>query len=226
MLWPVICQGRTISQEALEWLRGWIEAHVDWSRKRLARELCVLWDWRNGMGRLKDFAARSFLLKLAERELIELPPVREYKRSGPKTVGWVKADFEHTPEPLCADLEQVRPVQLDWVEAGSDPARRVAFYLDRYHYLGWHVVGQNIGYLARDGLGRALVARRINADWQQKYGHGLDWLESFVEVGRFRGTCYQAANWRCVGQTRGRSRYDRDRTLSVPPKAVYLYRLR
>jgi hypothetical protein len=283
MLWPVICQGRTISQEALEWLRGWIGAHRDWSRKRLARELCVLWDWRNGMGRLKDFAARSFLLKLAERELIELPPVREYKRSGPQRVGWVKADFEHTPEPLCAQLEQVRPVQLDWVEAGSDPARRVAFYLDRYHYLGWHVVGQNIGYLARDSSGQdlavllfgaaawrcaprdrhldwseserliglhriannsrflilpyvrvphlashllALVARRINADWQQKYGHGLDWLESFVELGRFRGTCYQAANWRCVGQTRGRSRYDRDRTLSVPPKAVYLYRLR
>jgi hypothetical protein len=71
----------------------------------------------------------------------------------------------------------------------------------------------------------ALVARRISGDWQQKYGHGLDWLESFVELGRFRGTCYQAANWRCVGQTRGRSRYDRDRTLSVPPKAVYLYRL-
>src|SRR5271165_649763 len=55
MLWPVICQGRTISQEALEWLRGWIGAHRDWSRKRLARELCVLWDWRNGKGRLKDF---------------------------------------------------------------------------------------------------------------------------------------------------------------------------
>jgi len=71
----------------------------------------------------------------------------------------------------------------------------------------------------------ALVARRISGDWQQKYGHSLDWLESFVELGRFRGTCYQAANWRCVGQTRGRSRYDRDRTLSVPPKAVYLYRL-
>jgi hypothetical protein len=52
---------------------------MDWSRKRLARELWVLWDWRNGMGQLKDFAARSFLLKLAERELIELPPVREYK---------------------------------------------------------------------------------------------------------------------------------------------------
>ena len=28
----------------------------------------MLWDWRNGKGRLKDFAARSFLLKLTERE--------------------------------------------------------------------------------------------------------------------------------------------------------------
>ena len=41
-----------------------------------------------------------------------------------------------------------------------------------------------------------------------------------MEVGLFRGTCYRAANWRYVGQTRGRGRYDRDRTLSVPPKAV------
>jgi hypothetical protein len=83
---------------------------MDWSRKRLARELCVLWDWRNGMGRLKDFAARSFLLKLAGRELIELelPPVREYKRSGPQTVGWVKADFEPAPEPLCAAMRAAR----------------------------------------------------------------------------------------------------------------------
>ena len=106
MLRPVICQGRRISPEELEWLRGWIVTHGDWSRKRLARELCVLWDWRNGVGRLKDFAARSFLCKLAERGLIELPPVREYKRSGAQTLGWVKGDFEHTPEPLCAELKQ------------------------------------------------------------------------------------------------------------------------
>jgi hypothetical protein len=50
-------------------------------------------------------------------------------------------------------------------------------------------------------------------------------LETFVERDRFRGTCYRAANWRCVGQTRGRSRQDRDGTLRVPVKDVYLYRL-
>ena len=28
----------------------------------MAQELCRCWDWRNARGRLKDFAARSFLL--------------------------------------------------------------------------------------------------------------------------------------------------------------------
>ncbi|MGH7945508.1 MAG: hypothetical protein ACREF9_10915 [Opitutaceae bacterium] len=62
-------------------------------------------------------------------------------------------------------------------------------------------------HLASHVLG--LIARRIDADWRRKYGHGLRWLESFVERERFRGTCYRAANWRCVGQTEGGSR-DRD----------------
>jgi hypothetical protein len=69
------------------------------------------------------------------------------------------------------------------------------------------------------------VARRIGADWQAKYGHGLDALESFVERDRFAGTCYRAANWRLVGTTRGRSRQDRDHTRAVPVKDVYLYPL-
>jgi hypothetical protein len=147
-----------------------------------------------------------------------------------------------------------------------DFAARWAFDLARYHYLGLHVVGENLGYLACDTQGRDLgcllfgaaawrgaprdrfpgwtdsqrrerlphlasyrldaVARRIAADWHAKYGHGLDWLETFVERGRFAGTCYRAANWLCVGQTRGRSRQDRDHTTIVPVKDVYLYRLR
>ena len=70
------------------------------------------------------------------------------------------------------------------------------------------------------------VARRIAADWQAKYGHGLVVLETFVERGRFAGTGYRAANWQRVGSTRGRSRQDRARTLQVPVKDFYLYALR
>ena len=71
----------------------------------------------------------------------------------------------------------------------------------------------------------AVIARRIRGDWQEKYGHGLFMLETFVEIDRFRGTCYRAANWRYVGTTKGRSRNDRYTRLHVPVKAVYLYPL-
>jgi hypothetical protein len=77
--------------------------------------------------------------------------------------------------------------------------------------------------LASHVLGR--VARRIARDWHEKYGHGLRWLETFVERERFAGTCYRAANWQCVGQTQGRSRQDREHCTRVPVKDVYLYAL-
>jgi len=71
----------------------------------------------------------------------------------------------------------------------------------------------------------AIAARRISADWQRKYGHGLVLLETFVENGRFRGTCYRAANWTCVGQTTGRTRNDRNHDIQTPVKSIYVYPL-
>lgn len=71
----------------------------------------------------------------------------------------------------------------------------------------------------------AKVARRISSDWTDKYGHPVCILETFVECGRFLGTCYKASNWICVGKTKGRSRNDRYNTLKVPVKDIYLYPL-
>jgi len=71
----------------------------------------------------------------------------------------------------------------------------------------------------------AKVARRISSDWTAKYGHPIYILETFVECGRFRGICYKASNWICVGKTKGRSRNDRYSTLKVPVKDIYLYPL-
>jgi len=72
------------------------------------------------------------------------------------------------------------------------------------------------------------VAQRIEADWQRRYGHRLHWLETFVQPDRFRGTCYQAANWIHVGQTTGRTRQSRrlrDNQVHAPVKDIYLYPL-
>lgn len=80
-----------------------------------------------------------------------------------------------------------------------------------------------VPHLASHLLGQ--VAKRIRADWIQKYGHPIHLLETFVECERFRGVCYQAANWRHIGQTKGRTRNDRYTSIQAPMKEVYLYPL-
>jgi hypothetical protein len=71
------------------------------------------------------------------------------------------------------------------------------------------------------------VSRRVGLDWQGKYGHPIYLLESFVEADRFLGTCYRAANWVRVGQTKGRTRQDspEGKQQQVAPKDIYLYPL-
>jgi len=81
----------------------------------------------------------------------------------------------------------------------------------------------NVKHLASHIL--AKVAARISSDWTDKYAHPIYILETFVECGRFKGTSYKAANWTCVGKTKGRSRNDRYKTLKVPIKDIYLYPL-
>jgi hypothetical protein len=117
-----------------------------------------------------------------------------------------------------------------WKVAGRDQAigwdtktRQAHLHLitnnTRFLILPW----VKIPHLASHILGR--ISRRISGDWIIKYAHPIVMLETFVERDRFHGTCYQAANWLWVGQTQGRSRNDRDRTLNVPVKDVYLYPL-
>src|SRR5205809_2329996 len=71
----------------------------------------------------------------------------------------------------------------------------------------------------------SLAAQRIRKDWEERYGYGPVLLETFVEVARYRGTCYQAANWIRLGETRGRGRMDRHTRYLSTPRAIYVYPL-
>ncbi len=72
----------------------------------------------------------------------------------------------------------------------------------------------------------AMAARRVAADWQLHYGYSPVLLETFVETQRFRGTCYRAANWTLLGETKGRGKLDVHHQADVPKKAVWVYPLR
>lgn len=71
----------------------------------------------------------------------------------------------------------------------------------------------------------AKIAKRIHRDWLERYGHPVYLLETFVDRSRFQGTCYKAANWQYAGNTQGRTRNDRQHTINVSTKSVYLYPL-
>ena len=71
-----------------------------------------------------------------------------------------------------------------------------------------------------------LAARRLGQDWQRRYGYRPVLLETFVDAQRYRGTCYQAANWIGLGRTAGRGRMDRHKRYGLTRKLMYVYPLR
>lgn len=108
---------------------------------------------------------------------------------------------------------------IGWDDATR--ARRLPLLANNSRFLILPCV--RVPHLASHILGR--ITRRLAADWQARYGHPVHLVETFVERGRFKGTCYRAANWTCVGQTQGRTRQDRVHNISAPVKDIYLYAL-
>jgi hypothetical protein len=80
-----------------------------------------------------------------------------------------------------------------------------------------------VPHLASHVLGMA--TRQLAIDWQQRYGYKPVLVETFVDSGRYRGTCYRAANWIELGLTEGRGRQDRARLEQVSRKHVFVYAL-
>lgn len=111
----------------------------------------------------------------------------------------------------------------------------------RDQFIGWtreqrrarlHLVTNNARFLilpwvtSRHLASRLLgmAARRLPGDWAVRYGYRPVLLETFVERERFKGTCYKAANWTCLGETTGRGKLG-DNTVAHPIKTVWIYPL-
>lgn len=76
--------------------------------------------------------------------------------------------------------------------------------------------------LASQVLG--LCRRRVARDFHTRYGVEPWVMETFVDREQYAGTCFRAANWICVGQTKGRGR-NGSKKEGKSIKDVYLYPL-
>ena len=72
----------------------------------------------------------------------------------------------------------------------------------------------------------SLATKQVPVDWRNRYGFEPALLETFVDMAHYQGTCYQAANWVLLGETRGRGRMDRYTQHLSSPKHIYVYPLR
>ena len=110
-------------------------------------------------------------------------------------------------------------------------------------WIGWdealkgrrlHLVANNVRFLILPGVHipnlaskvLALNIRRLSTDWQARYGHPLLVVETFVDATRFPGTCYRAAGWRLLGQTRGFGRSRQGYVSHGHPKHLFVRPLR
>ena len=112
------------------------------------------------------------------------------------------------------------------VTAGDRPIAAISFNRASLHveardkWLGWnedgrrmllrHVVSNNrflilpgvrIKNLASHVLSQSL--RLLKTDWHRLYGVEPYAVETFIDFSRNKGTCYKAANWQYLGETRG-----------------------
>jgi hypothetical protein len=92
-------------------------------------------------------------------------------------------------------------------------------YQSRFLILPW----VKVPHLASHLLGRR--AKGLSADWQRLYRHPVYYQETFVDLERFRGTCYKAANWLYLGKTTGRGKNDQSHKPNRSIKAVWGYPL-
>lgn len=277
----LLMQGREWALDDIERIRRLIAENPAWSRRRISEALAAGWDWRNGSGQLKDMAARSLLVKLEARGLIQLPVRRQTPTNRMARVRTLDREWDTTPiVGTLGDLGSLTVREVSTDEAGQE---RCGVALAQFHYLGWGgAVGENLSYAISNEAGGLLaclafgsaawkcrsrdefigwsaeckqqrlhlitnntrflilpfvqvphlaswilgrVLGRLSGDWEAKYGHRIVLVETFVDRDRFRGTCYRAANWIQTGATAGRSRQDRQHTLRVPIKDVYVYPL-
>ena len=109
----------------------------------------------------------------------------------------------------------------------------------RDQWIGWdralqwrrlHLIANNVRFLILPGWHQpnlasrllALNQKRLSRDWELYYGHPVLLAETFVDSARFRGTCYRAAGWQVLGQTRGFAKRNRRYWRHGQPKLVFV----
>jgi hypothetical protein len=145
-----------ITEYHIQTVRRLLSDNPSWSRSRLSRELCQIWNWRFPAGQVKDMACRDLLLKLEQQGRIILPRRRSeaFVRGGNISI----REVPHDTNVIAGKLKDLLPLRTEVIEPGNPSWSLFKYLLCRYHYLGYSgTVGENMKYLVFDNGNRPLA---------------------------------------------------------------------
>lgn len=276
-----IFRGRKFTNNEIELIGKMAKENRNESRRKISKMICELINWRQPNGVLKDRACRDVLLRMNEKGLIDLPPIRTKPRKKPaKAIHRLKVDFN----PPNEDTREIdfKSLRLEMVRSKANE-HLWDYLIDKYHYLGYrtlighylkyliysedkilgcigfadavlklnirdkwvgwsieereknlHLVINNVRFLILPWVKvknlaskiLALTNRRVSEDWNVYYRYRPVLFETFVDIGKFIGTSYKAANWIYLGRTEGKGRCGMKYFMHNQPKDVYVYPLK
>ncbi len=115
---------------------------------------------------------------------------------------------------------KARDQWIGWSEAQRRGQLQQVVNQSRFLILPWIEVSNLASHIL------SLATQRVVVDWPQRFGIRPLLLETLVDVRRFSGTCYRAANWIPLGETTGRGRMDRTHQRhGAAPKLLFVYPL-
>lgn len=112
---------------------------------------------------------------------------------------------------------------------------------ERDNWIGWtiedkkvrlHLIVNNSRFLLfpwvhiRNLASRALslAVKQIRQDWLREYCYAPVLLETFVDIEKYQGTSYKAANWLYLGETKGAGRNGKKKDI-LSRKSIFMYPL-
>jgi len=125
-------------------------------------------------------------------------------------LGWMGAALKvQSRDRYCGITEENR---YEAIKHLANNFRFVILPWVKIKYLASHLLSKNV--------------HQVRRDWKDVYNIELTLLETFIEKERFTGTCYKAANWECIGETKGYAKTKHSYKKHRVMKAVYVYDLK
>lgn len=184
-------------------------------------------DTRPLVGKLKDF--RLFNIQLVNKTSWE--PLWDYLVRSYHYLGYVKMFGPrlkylvfYRERPIAALSYNraalhvgVRDTFLGWTPAQKQKLLSHVINNNRFLILPWVRVKNLASHLL------AVTLKRLVLDWPALYGTEPLALETFVDLDKYRGTCYRAANWLYLGETRGFAKIGKEFVYHGHRRGVFVY---